>query len=378
MSSPSKFSCPSCSMLLKMAGVAPGQRVKCPKCATVFAVPAAAPPPPEAPAKKTSDTAQRAPRPAEQKPSAAPAARNPAPTASSTPAPPIKKNQPTLHGTPPAAEQKPAAAKAPGTLPEVRLPAEGQKPGATPGKRKAAQTFAGNTTAANEAPPLEEVKPTPPGRLECPVCGGMVKPPAGSGPGKPMKCPLCTASFPVPAGYKAESAKPAPAPTADTEPDEEKPAAPSRFECPVCGGLVKPPAGSGPGKPMKCPLCTASFPVPAGYRAEPAKPAPAASQPAATLAPTEPAESFTSDLEVPNQFSTNAIAVQPSSPPAEMGFSPAPESAPSERETPENGKVKTSAQPSSLLAWVVFAISASVFVALLVLWRMAEAGKFDH
>jgi prepilin-type N-terminal cleavage/methylation domain-containing protein/prepilin-type processing-associated H-X9-DG protein len=67
------------------------------------------------------------------------------------------------------------------------------------------------------------------------------------------------------------SAAPRPEQTApDSEPAEEKPAVPSRLECPVCGGLVKPPAGSGPGKPVKCALCTASFRVPAGYTAEPA------------------------------------------------------------------------------------------------------------
>jgi hypothetical protein len=194
----------------------------------------------------------------------------------------------------------PAAAKKPPTQPHVQVPPEGE----APARRKAAQTFSGNSKAADE--PAARPVPASSGRLECPVCGGKVKPPMGAGPGKPMKCPLCMASFPIPAGYKPESVF-APGATSDNEPEPE---------------------------PEPAPMSAAPMPM-----------------------------------------SSSGGVVAFTGSPADMGFSdPVLASAPAAArlDAPSSAGYKSSGEPSMLVPWIVFGVSAAIFISLLVLWRVME------
>lgn len=303
-----KFSCPSCYTPLKLTGAPPGQKVKCPKCSTVITVPAASAVQQEPPAKQPEPKAQAAPRTEQPKAGTAPPARNPAPAASPAPkpAPAIKKSAPTHQGTTSRGEEYKSGGvprKAAGTLPSVQLPPEGQKAEAP--RRKAAETFPGNSMPADLT---ADDKPAAPRRLECPVCGGTVRPPLGISTGKPVKCPLCTAVFPMPAGFKAE-------PVANHAPVEEHRAAPA-------------------------PSPTVA---PAGF-------APAAS----SLAPPPPGEA------------TEEAAQESTSAPAEPSA-----------DSPGH-KARSAAEPSLTMAWIVFGLSVTLFVGLLVLWRLLESGTINN
>jgi DNA-directed RNA polymerase subunit M/transcription elongation factor TFIIS len=294
MSSASKFSCPSCSMMLKLSAPKPGQRIKCPKCANIFSLPAdAAAPAEEVAAKKPAaadakrrETFQRPPRADEAKPIAPPAAKTE-------------------------------------TLPEMRLAAADQKAAAPAHRRKAAETFAGNTRAP-ELPPALSKQPLP-SKLECPVCGGMVKVPPDSGAGKPLKCQLCTASFPVPSMYKAA---PKSAPAAKPEPAK-------------------------------------SFSSP---------PPPPPSFGMSDLSPARDLASPSTPVDLGSSGSSGFGGGSGS------GFGG--ESAPPRSESSEGSEVTYNAPASdddgqpTTLTWIVFGISATIFVSLFVLWRLAESGTF--
>lgn len=245
-----KFNCPACGLLLKLPGVSPGKKGKCPHCGGIFAVPE-------------------------------PAARAPGD-------PPVKKAAATLPGVGPrpAEEKKPAS-----------------PPTAVPAIRKTAPTFPGIHLPAEEVHfrdiPDKPPPPQPP-RIACPACKGMLRPPPDVPPGKSIRCPRCSAVFPLPAETKANGPLVAKPPAAPTEPTAVNDAAPKditptpaagqlpRLACPSCGAQLKRPSGLAPGRRLQCPHCQLAFPLPAEVKAD-MEPRPATTDTAASpeTAPSE-------------------------------------------------------------------------------------------
>jgi hypothetical protein len=143
---------------------------------------------------------------------------------------------------------------------------------------------------------------------------------------------------------------------------------------------VKPPADIGVGKAIKCPMCTAVVPIPVGYKPEsPFVPTPSPEVDEGPETPSAPAA-------VNHSFSQPAWSPPPvSAPLADSGFSSAPAAtatatAPS---TTTSAVTETShhSEPDTenlRTAWIVFGLSAGLFVVLLVLWGLAESGMFGH
>lgn len=161
-----KFPCPACGLLLKLPGIAPGKKAKCPQCQGTFTVP-------------------------EPVTASASAAGNPPP----------RKAPGTMPGVGPRPGEEKRAASSP--------------PTAAPAIRKTAPTIPGISLPALENPLSIPDKAPPPAapKISCPQCQKMLRPPPGLPPGKNIRCPHCTGVFPLPGEAKSNGVASVPAPS---------------------------------------------------------------------------------------------------------------------------------------------------------------------
>jgi hypothetical protein len=127
-------------------------------------------------------------------------------------------------------------------------------------------------------------------------------------------------------------------------------------------------------------MCTAPVPIPVGYKPEsPFVPTPSPEVDPEPETPSVPAA-------VNHSFSQPAWSAPPASaPPPDSGFSSAPAATATATAPTTTASAFTETSDHSepavenlRTAWIVFGLSAGLFVVLLVLWGLAESGVFGH